>query len=137
MEARSVLDDSQQYRGTDSEEPRMPERNLHLSSKFRTLVELTLTLLKEIEWLKDIQELHARNHRPRLSLKDELCRFEIEMIRKALLQTGGHQSRAARLLGVKVSTLHEKIKRYGIDLHMPVENDDAASSLDVSADDET
>jgi DNA-binding NtrC family response regulator len=130
------LDDNRQYRDTDSEVPGMPVLNLHLSSKFRTLVELTLTLLREIEWLKHIQELHARGPRQHLSLKDELCRFEIELIRKALIQTGGHQTRAARLLGVKVSTLHEKIKRYGIEPNVSAEHDAAASSIDVAADDE-
>ena len=30
---------------------------------------------------------------------DEVRRFEIDLIRRALDQTGGHQSRAARLLG--------------------------------------
>lgn len=134
-EARGAWDDSQQYRDTDSEESGMPVLNLHLSSKYKTWVELTLTLLREIEWLKDIQELHARTPRQRLSLKDELCRFEIELIRKALSQTGGHQTRAARLLGVKVSTLHEKIKRYGIEPNVSAENDDDASSIDAADDD--
>jgi DNA-binding NtrC family response regulator len=41
-------------------------------------------------------------------------RFETELIRGALMQTGGRQRRAARLLGVKVPTLHAKMKRYNI-----------------------
>lgn len=125
-ETRGALDDSRQYRDTGPDEHGTPVLNLHLSSKYRMLVELTLTLLREIEWLKHIQELHARAPRQRLSLKDELCRFETELIRKALVQTGGHQTRAARLLGVKVSTLHEKIKRYGIEPNASAGNDDAA-----------
>jgi transcriptional regulator with GAF, ATPase, and Fis domain len=47
---------------------------------------------------------------------DEVRRFEIEIIRRALEQTGGHQSRAARLLGMNATTLNSKIKTYNIQL---------------------
>jgi DNA-binding NtrC family response regulator len=46
---------------------------------------------------------------------DEVRRFEIDLIRRALEQTGGHQSRAARLLGMNATTLNSKIKTYNID----------------------
>jgi DNA-binding NtrC family response regulator len=45
---------------------------------------------------------------------DEVRRFEIDLIRRALEQTGGHQSRAARLLGLNATTLNSKIKTYNI-----------------------
>lgn len=45
---------------------------------------------------------------------DEVKRFEIDLIRRALDQTGGHQSRAARLLGLNATTLNSKIKTYNI-----------------------
>ena len=45
---------------------------------------------------------------------DEVKRFEIDLIRRALEQTGGHQSRAARLLGLNATTLNSKIKGYHI-----------------------
>lgn len=47
---------------------------------------------------------------------DEVRRFEIDLIRRALDQTGGHQSRAARLLGMNATTLNSKIKTYNINL---------------------
>ncbi len=47
---------------------------------------------------------------------DEVKRFEIDLIRRALDQTGGHQSRAARLLGLNATTLNSKIKSYNIDI---------------------
>lgn len=46
---------------------------------------------------------------------EEVKRFEIDLIRRALEQTGGHQSRAARLLGLNATTLNSKIKTYNID----------------------
>lgn len=45
---------------------------------------------------------------------DEVRKFEIDMIRRALRQTGGHQSRAARLLGLNATTLNSKIKNFNI-----------------------
>lgn len=41
---------------------------------------------------------------------EEVKRFEIDLICRALDQTGGHQSRAARLLGLNATTLNSKIK---------------------------
>jgi DNA-binding NtrC family response regulator len=49
-----------------------------------------------------------------VSFYDEVRRFEIDLIRRALDQTGGHQSRAARLLGLNATTLNSKIKNYNI-----------------------
>ncbi|HEX8845049.1 MAG TPA: sigma-54 dependent transcriptional regulator [Pyrinomonadaceae bacterium] len=50
-----------------------------------------------------------------INFYDEVRRFEIDLIRRALEQTGGHQSRAARLLGMNATTLNSKIKAYNID----------------------
>jgi transcriptional regulator with PAS, ATPase and Fis domain len=47
---------------------------------------------------------------------EEVQRFEIELIKQALEQTGGHQSRAAKLLGLNTTTLNSKIKSYNIKL---------------------
>jgi len=45
---------------------------------------------------------------------EEVRRFEVDLIRRALDQTGGHQSRAARLLGLNATTLNSKIKTHNI-----------------------
>jgi DNA-binding NtrC family response regulator len=50
-----------------------------------------------------------------INFYDEVKRFEIDLIRRALDQTGGHQSRAARLLGLNATTLNSKIKSYNIE----------------------
>ena len=49
---------------------------------------------------------------------DEVRHFETDLIRRALDQTGGHQSRAARLLGLNATTLNSKIKNYNIVLRV-------------------
>ena len=51
-----------------------------------------------------------------VSFYDEVSRFEIELIRRALEFTGGHQSRAAKLLGMNNTTLNSKIKVYNLKL---------------------
>lgn len=49
-----------------------------------------------------------------ISFYDEVSRFEIELIRRALELTNGHQSKAAKLLGMNNTTLNSKIKVYNI-----------------------
>jgi transcriptional regulator with GAF, ATPase, and Fis domain len=45
---------------------------------------------------------------------DAVGRFERQLIEGALRRTGGVQKHAAELLGLKPTTLNEKIKRLGI-----------------------
>ena len=51
-----------------------------------------------------------------INLRDEVQRFEANLIKSALAYTGGRQRRAARLLGINVSTMNERIKRYKLNL---------------------
>ncbi len=74
------------------------------------LREAALTLLREVESLASQQETDDR----KLALHEEVQRYESELIRQALLRTRGNQRRAAKLLGVKVTTLNCKIKRFGL-----------------------
>ncbi|MBC7930687.1 MAG: hypothetical protein H7Z38_08970 [Rubrivivax sp.] len=84
------------------------------SIKIKTLKELTLALLQEVESLKGNG---AFDGKPSLDFDDEVRRFETDLIRWALMHTGGHQRRAARMLNLKVTTLNAKIKRFGIRPH--------------------
>ena len=45
---------------------------------------------------------------------EEVRQFEVNLIRTALGRTSGSQIRAAKLLGLKPTTLNAKIKRYNI-----------------------
>ncbi len=83
---------------------------------------LAVALLKRIECLEsDI----ANGDSHELNLQDEVNRFEAELIRSALIKTGGRQRRAAKLLGAKVTTLNTKIRRYAISVEdpSPVQNE--------------
>ena len=85
-----------------------------------SLREAALTLMREVESLANMQEPQT-NGNGKLDLQEEVQRFESELIRQALQRTHGNQRRAAKLLGVKVTTLNCKIKRLGIqtDLSSP------------------
>jgi DNA-binding NtrC family response regulator len=47
---------------------------------------------------------------------EEVTKFEIELIKQALAYTKGNQRAAARLLGLKTTTLNSKVKTYNLKL---------------------
>ncbi len=82
-------------------------------SNIKNLRELTLRLLREVQ---SIGEVHTVNLEGGLDFYSEVSRFEVDLIKRALLQTAGHQGRAAKLLNLKVTTLNSKIKHYNLSL---------------------
>jgi len=82
--------------------------------KIRALKQLTFKLLREVQSIGEVQTLDLEGG---LDFYSEVSRFEIDLIKRALLQTGGHQGRAARLLNLKVTTLNSKLKHYNIRLN--------------------
>ncbi|HYP53985.1 MAG TPA: helix-turn-helix domain-containing protein [Pyrinomonadaceae bacterium] len=107
MEAVRFFENRQHYMVEPEETESQPKAAS--SIQLEALKELTLALLKEVEALEHAQPSGGKQQ---ISLPTEVRRFESEMIRWALARTAGHQRRAARLLGLKVTTLHAKIKRY-------------------------
>jgi DNA-binding NtrC family response regulator len=95
-----------------SKETKSPQAGAQATtSRLEALRVLAMALMNEIEALGQIQ---AQGPVRAINLSDEVRRFETDLIRGALMQTGGRQRRAARLLGMKVPTLHAKMKRYQI-----------------------
>ncbi len=80
-------------------------------ARIASLKVLALTLLRQVE---SLEKQMATGTVSELNLQNEVQRFEAAIIRSALAKTGGRQRRAARLLGVKVTTLNTKIKRHKI-----------------------
>ena len=78
-----------------------------------SLREAAVSLLREVESLTSSRPTEFER---KLGLQEEVQRYEIELICEALQRTRGNQRRAAKLLGVKVTTLNCKIKRYGISI---------------------
>ena len=96
--------------------PASPEASSRTSqvtaNTLNSLREAALTVLREVDSLTS-----SRPGPPeRFGLQEEVQRYEIELIKNALQRTRGNQRRAAKLLGVKVTTLNCKIKRFGISI---------------------
>lgn len=82
-----------------------------VENRLEILAALSKSLLQEIESLKQgkIEILDDE-----IDFAEEVQRFEENLIRSALIKTGGKQRKAAKILNLKVSTLNSKIKRFGI-----------------------
>jgi len=74
-------------------------------AKLAALKVLARTVLNEIDEL-------LQGNTSSYSFSELVASFEAQLIRNTLTHTGGRQRRAACLLGMKVSTLHRKIKLY-------------------------
>lgn len=85
-------------------------RDVPLNAHLENLRDLTHSLLAELD---SLGQLAPPTSKP-VDLKDAVQRFERDLISAALEKTRGNQSRAARLLGVKTTTLSAKLKRYQI-----------------------
>ena len=90
-----------------------------LENRLSSLRDVALTLLREVEALRVVEPV---KHRVRLH--DEVQRFEIALINSALNRSHGNQTKAAQILGIKLTTLNSKIKRYKISLQGFAESQD-------------
>ncbi|MDX6611946.1 MAG: hypothetical protein QOD75_1132 [Blastocatellia bacterium] len=75
------------------------------------LRQLTMQLFREVQSISDVESVKVESG---VDYYEEVRRFEVDMIMRALMQTAGHQRRAARLLNLKVTTLNSKIKLFNI-----------------------
>ncbi len=82
-----------------------------MKNRLEALTVLINSVMLEVEELKENDDI---NEREKINFDEEVKRFEINLIRCALMRTGGVQRRAAALLNIKVTTLNAKIKRFGI-----------------------
>src|ERR1043166_5314602 len=80
-----------------------------LDNRLSNLRDVALSLLREVESLRFTEPV-----RQSVRLHDEVQRFEIELINSALSRCHGNQTQAAQILGVKLTTLNSKIKRFKI-----------------------
>jgi transcriptional regulator with PAS, ATPase and Fis domain len=86
-------------------------------NSLEALENLSLLVMREIEVLKTAEASFSfENSSPKISFEDAVENFEIGLIRNALVHSNGSQTKAAELLGIKLTTLNAKIKRYGISL---------------------
>lgn len=79
--------------------------------KIEVLKDVALILVNEIEALDYVRPVNISEG---INLHEEMRNFEVHLIQSALERTGGHQTRAAQLLGINLTTLHNKLKRLNI-----------------------
>jgi DNA-binding NtrC family response regulator len=100
-------------RRTANDSDAASRRATAIDARIGSLKILAQSLMRQIEFL---EKEAASASTSDLDAQSEVRRFEAELIRSALIRTGGRQRRAARLLGMKVTTLNTKIRRYRITL---------------------
>lgn len=102
-----------------------------VANRIEALKTLTKLLLHQVESLAEISPAKSyQTVEKNINLTDKVARYEINLICNALLSTNGNQSKAAKMLGMKNTTLHSKIKRYEIDSFNIIGQFSADESLD-------
>lgn len=88
-----------------------------VNDRIEAIKELSLTLSTAMDAIRTLDFLgidQPVDVESGIDFYDEVSRFEIFLILRALKHTGGCQSRAAKLLGLRPTTLNSKIKAYNI-----------------------
>jgi DNA-binding NtrC family response regulator len=83
--------------------------------QIRAAVAALETTIRDLEQEAQAEERQLLDIKCGIDLYAEVKRFEIELIKRALQETHGNQAEASRLLGLKKTTLNEKLKRYKIE----------------------
>ena len=83
------------------------------SAKSEVLRTVAYTLLRQVYGVTEPQKLDVQRG---INFYDEVRRFEVSLIKQALFYTNGKQAAAASLLNLNATTLHSKIKFYGIEM---------------------
>lgn len=82
----------------------------------RNLALLSHLLLQDLQKVETLFCLDLNNS---INLSAEIRRFEQNLIKTALLHTGGSQKRSAALLGISPARLNHKMKIYRISFGRP------------------
>jgi transcriptional regulator with GAF, ATPase, and Fis domain len=85
---------------------------------FQNRVDLISSLLSSLaDAVDDLEATGVPPLNEEFDFYNEVRRFEIQLIKKALRKAGGSQIKAARLLNLNATTLNAKIKGYQIFAH--------------------
>jgi transcriptional regulator with GAF, ATPase, and Fis domain len=95
-----------------------------VTNRIEALKDLSLTISTALEAIGTLEFLgidQPIDIESGIDFYDEVRRFEIFLIQRALKHTAGCQSRAATLLRLKPTTLNSKIRAYNINWRVPVQ----------------
>lgn len=107
-------------RKADKRDNDIRSHNPAVDLKIAILSKLAATIQQEVDALGEYMKTHSVALKEKvdssegINLAQELRSLEIEIIMYALNCTRGRQTEAARLLGVKPTTLNAKLKKFGI-----------------------
>jgi len=94
---------------------------LNSDQRVEQLAELAKTLVDEIKDLQTeltshppVKDVQLDGDKEGFDFYKEIERYEIDLIRSALHHCSGNQTHAAKLLGIKSTTLNAKMKHYGL-----------------------
>jgi transcriptional regulator with GAF, ATPase, and Fis domain len=108
-----ILQENTKYKSVQpsTEMRRSRDTTAIMENRLNALAVLVNSVMFEVDALKNIRNVEEKEQ---IDFEQEVRTFEADLIRCALMRTGGIQRRAASLLGIKVTTLNTKIKRLGI-----------------------
>ena len=105
---------SKQGNGKGLEGRSKPLEKVALSLHLEELAHSLSKVMSAVEKFESVGEIPPTNLNKSIDFYDEVRRFEIVLIQRALSLAGGSQKRAALLLGLKPTTLNAKIKTYNL-----------------------
>ena|SRR5215813_2319808 len=127
MANRAALVDTLDRRRSREVSTSNGKANLRLASdekangRVRRMVNLASSLMREAQvlardkaFVDESANLKSLDLAKGIDFYNEVRRFETALIKLALEQSEGNQARAARLLGLRATTLNSKIKLFGI-----------------------
>src|SRR5437870_63128 len=101
---------------------RLAETENRTDSRLHQLADLATHLMKEARalasdraFVDESPKLHNFDLSSGIDFYSEVQRFETALIKLALERAAGNQAQAARLLGLRATTLNSKIKIYNIE----------------------
>jgi DNA-binding NtrC family response regulator len=96
------------------------------SAKTEVLKTVAYTLLRQVYGITELRHVDVQLG---VNFYEEVRRFEISLIKQALFHTNGKQAAAASLLKLNATTLHSKIKFYGIEMPSRSENNNVLTEI--------
>ena len=99
-------------RGLQSQKAAPAERLENIRNMANALLQEAESLDHENALAESSATVDNLNIRSGVNFFEEVRRFEMRLIGRALELTGGNQARAARMLGLGTTTLNYKIKSY-------------------------
>lgn len=96
-----------------------------VANQLESLRSIVISVLREIDLLeKSIMLNSVGSQESGYCLPKKLEHLEVATIKCALIKTNGRQKVAAKLLGIKHTTLNSKIKKHNINWRLPYTGDE-------------